>query len=197
MTITVANTKGGVGKTTTSIMLAAAAAAAGRTVELWDADPQGSATSWAMIAEDNNDPLPFEVRTVSLAQLERLEAGKGKPAADLLIVDTPPGAAPVVQSAINAADLVVIPTQTTPLDMQRVWQTLEVSAHRPRAVLITGAAPRTKAHSAALEALIDSEEPVFETVIPKREGVRAEFGQAPKSLHHYNELLTEIEEVTK
>ena len=47
------NTKGGVGKTTTSMMLAMAAHRAGHDVEVWDADPQGSATLLAMTSEDS------------------------------------------------------------------------------------------------------------------------------------------------
>lgn len=29
------------------------------TTEVWDADPQGSATDWAYTAEENGQPLPF------------------------------------------------------------------------------------------------------------------------------------------
>ena len=44
LTIAVMNTKGGTTKTTTTMLLAHALNTAGRTVEVWDADPQRSAT---------------------------------------------------------------------------------------------------------------------------------------------------------
>ena len=54
MKITVANVKGGVGKTTTAMFLAAGLARHGRTL-LVDADPKGSALRWSEQADD----LPF------------------------------------------------------------------------------------------------------------------------------------------
>lgn len=122
------NTKGGVGKTTTSMMLAMAAHRAGHDVEVWDADPQGSATLWAMTSEDAGEPLPFEVRAANVAQLRRVESSGRVPDADMVIIDTPPGDPAVVQAAIDVADLVVIPTLASGLDIQRVWPTLEASA---------------------------------------------------------------------
>ena len=195
--ISVVNTKGGVGKTTTSMMLAMAAHRAGHDVEVWDADPQGSATLWAMTSEDAGEPLPFEVRAANVAQLRRVESSGRTPDADMIIIDTPPGDPAVVQAAIDIADLVVIPTLASGLDIQRVWPTLEASAHRHRAVLLTSAEPRTRAHTAVVDVLAAEGEPLFSTVIPRRQGVRAAFGTAPRELFRYDELLKEIEEVMR
>lgn len=65
MRIAFAHTKGGVGKTTASIMLAAAVEKRGIPVVVYDADPQASASRWAEVAIARDDPLGFEVKRVN------------------------------------------------------------------------------------------------------------------------------------
>ncbi|MBS4730577.1 hypothetical protein MSM1_20390 [Mycobacterium sp. SM1] len=51
------------------------------------------------------------------------------PDQQLTIIDTPPGSARIIQDAIDAADLVLVPCGASPADVQRLWPTtLAVSA---------------------------------------------------------------------
>lgn len=190
MIITVANTKGGVGKTTSSILLASALVDCGCSVEVWDADPQGSATLWAEFAREDGERLAFDVKAVNKALIELC-----KPVCDWVVIDTPPGSADIVQAAINSADLVVIPTLASGVDLQRVWPTLEAASHKMRAVLLTSAEPRTMAHTATIDALNVQGAPVFSTMIPKRQAIRGFFGSSPTHLFGYDKLVMEINEV--
>lgn len=185
--VAVVNTKGGVAKTTTSVLLACAFSAHG-SVEVRDADPQGSATEWAERAEDAGTPLPFEVVIANQRSL-------GRPArADWVVIDTPPGHAQIVDAAIAAADFVIIPSTPTGLDIDRMWATLEVAQRTPHAVLLTRVGTGTNTLTAALALLDEEKVPRFETLIPRREAIAAAFGAVPHDLYGYENVAMELME---
>lgn len=182
--LSLVHTKGGVAKTTSAMYLAAAGVSRGLDVVLVDADPQGSALEWAADACADG-PMPFPVAPAS----RPLTAERDR---DLTIIDTPPGTAQVIQEAIDVADLVVVPTGASPLDVRRVWPTLEITAHRPTAVLLTSVDLRTRLAD-EVRALLEAEGvPVIGTPILRREDVRRAYGATPTRLHGYDDVLTEL-----
>ena len=191
MRITICNVKGGTGKTTSAIMLAAAAHAAGQTARVLDADPQGSASDWAAIAEDASDPLPFDVVPVNARSLARRSS---VPEVDWEIVDCPPGMPAVINAAIDTADAVIIPTCPSGIEVARMWETLGLVGHRPAAVLLTSAQLGTRTLRDTQEALADQEVSVFSNVIPQRQQIKMCWGRRPAwPWHGYDGVLTEIE----
>ena len=191
MRVAFIHTKGGVGKTTSALMVATAAAAEGKKVTVYDADPQGSATRWAEVAEQRGESLPFAVTFVTAEQISTLPRQEDA----LQIIDTPPGNAESIQSAIDTADLIVIPSGASPMDIDRVWPTLDTVTGRPAGVLLTGVLMHTKFYTEARQLLEDQGVPTFYNAVPQREEIKASFGTEPTRLHGYDDVYREIVEI--
>jgi chromosome partitioning protein len=120
--IAVTHPKGGVGKTSTSMVLAAELAERGYRVLVADCDAQASASAWANAAPEGK---PFPAAVVNLAAYAgkvHREIQKQLENYDFIIVDCPPGLDSLSpQSAILIADLVIVPTPPSPAD---VWACL-------------------------------------------------------------------------
>ncbi|ROT86278.1 ParA family protein [Bifidobacterium mongoliense] len=136
--ITFANTKGGAAKTTSALMFGLVLAARGEKVEIRDTDPSGGATDWKKMAQKNGTPLPFLVHSANMKEVDEPPVDD----ADWVLIDTPPLQAEIIQAAIAAADLVVLTTQPSKLDVTRAIETAE-AVDKPMTVLVTRVDDRT------------------------------------------------------
>ncbi len=135
--------KGGSGKTTLSGHLAVQAERAGcGPVCLIDIDPQGSLADWW---NEREDEVPaFAQTTVArlAADLEVLRQQGFK----LAVIDTPPAITMAIQSVIQVAELVVIPTRPSPHDLRAVGATVDICerAGKPLIFVVNAATPKAK-----------------------------------------------------
>lgn len=132
--ITIAQQKGGSGKTTLAAHLAVALMqhmTSGRrsSVALLDCDPQGSLGEWfeAREATLGEDATGLSFRTAS-GWGARREARSLARDYDFVIIDTPPKSDVESRPAIEVAHLAIVPVQPTPIDLWATQPTLEMIA---------------------------------------------------------------------
>ena len=122
--IAVAGRKGGIGKSTIAGNLAAEFAAMKRSVRLLDADPQHSLVAWA---EQGDGILARAVEKVEGgAGRLRARARQAEKDADIVLIDTPPGAPDIAYEAALAADLMLLPCGPSPLDLFALKEVLSL-----------------------------------------------------------------------
>ena len=124
--IAVAGRKGGIGKSTIAGNLAAEFAAMGRSVVLLDADPQHSLAAWA---NQGKGLLSECVEKVHGGDGDELQARarKAEKTADVVLIDTPPGAPETAYAAALVADLVLLPCGPSPLDLFALKEALSLA----------------------------------------------------------------------
>ena len=114
--------KGGAGKTTLALNIAASFALAGKRVLVVDADPQGSALTWA---EQRTAPSLFPVVGLPKPTLHRDVPELAKDY-DAVIIDGAPRTSDVARAAVAASDFIIIPVQPSPLDVWAAADTVQL-----------------------------------------------------------------------
>lgn len=122
--ITLANQKGGCGKSTIVLNLAIEFALQPHRVIVFDTDPQGSCYETAEIRKDQKTTAHITVAPVYENLYQAIEETDNN--YDFAIIDTPPHDNDVVTIATACSDLVIIPVQDSPLDIRSTKTTVDL-----------------------------------------------------------------------
>jgi chromosome partitioning protein len=141
--ISIAQQKGGAGKTTLAVQLGIAWLVAGKRVAMLDIDPQASLFTWFNLRRRRLGDQAGGLVVQGLsgwrlgAELRRL-----RQEFDHILVDSPPHAETDAKTAIREADLVLLPCQPNALDVWATKATLEFAqSDRTDALLVLNRVP--------------------------------------------------------
>ncbi|MEU4183612.1 ParA family protein [Nocardia sp. NPDC050712] len=210
--ITIANLKGGVGKTTTAILSALGLAAKGGRVLLVDADLQRSALKWA---ETAGEDWPWEKVTVvswtdHRSLVRQISSVRGD--YDHIIIDIPPARergtrtaeAAMLEAALEATGHLIVTTSTSRIDLVEIGDTFEVATYvdeRKREVYVSVLLVRTRTGTRSIEdarAVLGEDGlgfAVMKTDIPLREDIAQAFGTTPSLTGPFGAYADALEEI--
>ena len=205
--ITVAQQKGGTGKTTLAANLAAAFAPSHR-VALLDIDPQKSLSRWHSLRRarlDEAAALAFsDISGWRLpAELERLKRDH-----DVVLIDSPPQLDTDARVAVRAANLVLVPIQPSMPDVWAAEGTLRLAAEerRPAHLVFNRTPPSSKLRDTIAADLSGRRLPLLRSTLGNRAGFAHAFAAglgiteaAPRSIAaaELRALLAELQELTE
>jgi len=126
--ITIAQQKGGAGKTTVAAHLAVALSQKGNRVAVLDIDPQGSLSYWHGIREEKlGEGYTGLIFNALSGWRVGSEVSRLRKQCDFIIIDSPPHTETEARTAIRNADLIIIPVQPSPTDLWATKATLDLA----------------------------------------------------------------------
>ena len=199
ITISIANQKGGVGKTTTAIALSTAFTRRGKKVLVVDTDPQGNLTAALGVCPDDvpgllelmtSDMSIGDVRISTYAgDASKLEPYQDE--YDICIIDAPPSLGILSLNGFNASDYVIVPVNASAFSLQGLSSLFEIiSVVNTKGkheidilgILLTRFNPRTRLGNEVLESLngiaFEMKTSVFGVKI--RQSIKMEVAQAKR-----------------
>lgn len=174
------NQKGGSGKTNTAMQLAGTFGKRGYRTAIVDLDPQGTASQWVSMAEEEH---PFPASLLNLAPLGgkmHREVRNHVDNYDVIVIDCPPAIdSPAPSSALLIADLALIPVIPSPSD---IWAAVAARSLAAKSAeinegliirVLANMVQSTTLAGGAIEMLeADKDAPLLKTRIGLRSGYR-------------------------
>jgi chromosome partitioning protein len=195
--ITIAQQKGGTGKTTLAVHLALAFIKYHNLkVAIIDTDPQGSLGKWFMIREEkklSNDNLTFKTASLWGAQYESKALKKDH---DIVIIDTPPKIESDARPSIESADLVLIPMAASHVDFWATGAIVEIAkkANKKILVQINRSSQRSKLISKTNEFIKSLNLSATKTIIGNRQIYTASMGEGKTAVEKQKKGIA-VEEI--
>jgi chromosome partitioning protein len=195
--ITIAQQKGGTGKTTLAVHLALAFIKYHNLkVAIIDTDPQGSLGKWFMIREEkkiSNDNLTFKTASLWGAQYESKALKKDH---DIVIIDTPPKIESDARPSIESADLVLIPMAASHVDFWATGAIVEIAkkANKKILVQINRSSQRSKLISKTNDFIKSLNLSATKTIIGNRQIYTASMGEGKTAVEKQKKSIA-VEEI--
>ena len=183
--ITIAQQKGGTGKTTLAVHLALAFIKYHNLkVAIIDTDPQGSLGKWFMIRTEkkvSNDNLTFKTESLWGAQYESKTLKKDH---DIVIIDTPPKIESDARPSIESADLVLIPVAASHVDFWATGAIVDIAKKANKKILIqiNRSSQRSKLISKTNEFIKSLDLSATKTIIGNRQIFAASMGEGKTAI---------------
>ncbi len=195
--ITIAQQKGGAGKTTLAVHLALAWAASGLRVAVVDIDPQASLSTWFKLRNEKLGPGATAIAATGVSGWRVAgEVERQARAYDIVLIDSPPHAETEARVAVRAGRLVVVPVQPSPMDFWATKPTLELArAEKVPALLVLNRVPaRANLTGAMLEAFQSLDVPLAQAQIGNRVALAAALNEG-QGILEYEPSSTAADEI--
>lgn len=202
MITAVANDKGGVGKTTTSVYLAHEAAKDGPTL-IVDSDPSHSAWNWQEVCLREGRPFPSNLEVMKLTgdvhKVVPTLASRYKH----IFIDSPPNDEKAITSALLAAPVVLVPLGPSTMDTNRLTTTIEILSkiehlHKPDVYVLVAKVDRRAALPRQIrEWLTEMGFATLDTQVPLQQAYLKAFGDPVRDTKHYRDVFRELKKALK